>query len=262
MKLEGRVIWITGASSGIGEALAVECARGGARLILSSRNADELARVQRRCAPAAVELLPLDLIELDKAAERAEAALAAFGRVDVLVNNGGISQRSLARETSVEVDERLIRVNYLGQVALTKALLPHFLERGEGHFVVVSSVAGLMYTPMRSGYCGSKYALHGFFDALRAEVAGDGVAVTMVAPAAVKTQISYNALTGDGTPQGSMDVLQQEGISAEACARKIVGAIERRPRELLVGNILKYGVYVHRLAPGLFARLIRRVRVT
>jgi len=261
MKFSGKIIWITGASSGIGEALAVAFAREGARLVLSARRESELGRVASRCGGAAsIAIVPLDLGELGSLAQKVRDVLAKEGHVDVMVHNGGISQRSLARDTAVEVDERLLRVNHLGPVALTKALLPAMAGRGAGHFVVVSSLVGVFGTPLRSSYSASKHALHGFFDSLRAEEHDRGIRVTIVCPGFVRTDVSRNALSGDGSPHGVMDPRTDSGIEPDACARAIVDAVARGKREVYVGGRETLAVYAQRFAPGVFARLLRRVQ--
>lgn len=259
----GDVVWVTGASSGIGEALARRFARRGARVILSSRREDRLDAVRRACDdPERHVVLPLDLARPEAMDEVAREALDRCGRVDVMVHNGGISQRSLAEATALEVDRRILDVDYLAPVALTKALLPSMLERGSGRFVVISSLVGKIGTPLRSSYSGAKHALHGFFDSLRAEVHDRGVRVTVVCPGFIRTEVSIHALTGDGTPQGTMDRAQSRGMSPEACAGRIVRALERDEDEVLVGGKEVWAVRLERFFPGLFRRLIRRVRVT
>src|SRR6266850_1021844 len=202
--LNNKVIWLTGASSGIGEAVAYELAKKGSKLILSARRKDELERVKGNCFPksqAHIRILPLDLAEPSTLPILVEAAIQVFGHVDVLINNAGIGQRSLAKETVLEVDRKIMEVDYFGTVSLTKLLLPHFLKRKSGHFVTVSSVMGKIGTPHRSGYAAAKHALHGFFDSLRAEVwkENKNILVTLICPGWVKTQVTINALTGDGS---------------------------------------------------------------
>lgn len=264
MEREDKVVWITGASSGIGAALAVAYARRGARLVLSSRRREALEEVVRHngLSPDRIALVPLDLGEPETLAAKAVTGLAAFGRVDVLINNGGVSQRSLARETRLEVDRRLMTVNYLGTVGLTKAVLPAMIERGYGRIVTVTSVVGKFGTPYRSSYAASKHALHGFFDSLRAELRGTGVGVTVLCPGFVRTDVSLNALTGDGTPQGTMDDAQAAGMSPERCAERMITAIEAGRREVLIGGREILAVHLNRLLPGLFARVIARAKVT
>jgi short-subunit dehydrogenase len=263
-RLQNKVIWITGASSGIGEALAYELAQRGARLILSARRKDELERVKGNCLASAqpgVRILPLDLEKPDTLRLSTEAAIQLFGRVDILINNGGISQRSLVADASLAVDRRIMEINYFGAIALTKYLLPHFIQRSEGHYVNVTSLTGKFGTPYRSGYAASKHALHGFFDAVRAEHHKDNISVTMVCPGFIRTSLTLSALTGDGSPLNKMDARQYKGMPADACARQIVFAIEKKKQEVYIGGREVLGVYFKRFFPTLFSKLIRKVAV-
>ncbi len=262
--LAGKVIWLTGASSGIGEALAYALAQEGCKLILSARRMEELERVKGNCAASAqsdIRILPLDLSEAETLQLSTEAAIQIFGQVDILINNGGISQRSLIRETTLAVDRRIMEVNYFGAIALTKYLLPHFIQRKQGHFVNVSSLTGKFGTPYRSGYAASKHALHGFFDALRAEHYADNIRVTMICPGFIHTPITLSALTGDGSPLKKMDEAQYKGKPADWCAQKIVKAIRNEREEVYLGGREVFGVYIKRFFPSLFSKLIRRVAV-
>lgn len=262
MEAENRVVWITGASSGIGEALAYHLSRLGYRLIISARRPELLKEVKSRCTyPDRVALLPLDLEQWETLAETTREALAFFGRVDVLVNNAGISQRSLIQETEMAVYDRLVRVNYLGTVALTKALLPHFLERGAGQFVTVTSLMGKFGSPLRSGYCGAKHALHGFFDVLRMEHGKDGIQVTMICPGFVNTQVARNALTADGRPQQQQDVATENGMDPARFAKKLWRAAEAGQWEAYLGGRETMGVYLKRFFPRLLHRVVLRSRV-
>lgn len=262
--LAGKVIWLTGASSGIGEALAYALAQEGCKLILSARRMEELERVKGNCAASAqsdIRILPLDLSEAETLQLSTEAAIQIFGHVDILINNGGISQRSLIRETTLAVDRRIMEVNYFGAIALTKYLLPHFIQRKQGHFVNISSLTGKFGTPYRSGYAASKHALHGFFDALRAEHYADNIRVTMICPGFIHTPITLSALTGDGSPLKKMDEAQYKGKPADWCAQKIVKAIRNKREEVYLGGREVFGVYIKRFFPSLFSKLIRRVAV-
>jgi short-subunit dehydrogenase len=266
-KLTDKVIWITGASSGIGEALAYELAARGAKLILSARRKEELEKVKGNCpakSQADVRVLPLDLTKPETLKLSTDAALQIFGHVDILVNNGGISQRSFAKDTLIDVDRRIMEVNYFGAVTLTKFLLPHFLKRQAGHFVTVSSVTGVFGTPYRSGYAASKHALHGFFDSLRAELwsdVKDKITVTMICPGFIHTPITLSAVTGDGSPLGKMDDAQYKGKPADWCAVKIADAIEKKKEEVYIGGIETLGVRFKRIFPKWFSRYIRTAKV-
>lgn len=258
-----KVIWLTGASSGIGEALAYQFSKMEARLILSSRKVHKLEKVLEQCEhPERHEILSVDLEDLESLPEKAKEAMSYFGRVDMLINNGGISQRSMALDTPFEVDQRIMTINYFAPVILTKEILPSMIERKQGHIVVTSSLTGKFGTPLRTGYSASKHALHGFYDALRAEVWREKIFIMLVCPGYIKTDISLNALTADGSPQGTMDKGQENGLSAEACARKIIKGMYDGKDEILVGGMETLGVYVKRFLPGYFKRMIRNVSVT
>jgi dehydrogenase/reductase SDR family member 7B len=255
----GKSVWITGASSGIGEALAQRFARSGCRLILSSRREEELARVAGLCSDAQeVSVLPLDLSRIDTMPEAAARALTIAGTIDVLVHNGGVSQRATACETPVEVDDLLMRTNYLGPIALTKAVLPSMLAAGHGHFVVVTSVLGKISIPDRSAYCASKHALHGFFNALRAELSHEGVQVTLAVPGFVRTNISVNAIASAGKQLGKTESTTARGISPELCADRIFSAASRGVHEIYIGGLKeRAAMQLSRFAPRLFARIVR-----
>ena len=259
-----QVVWITGASSGIGEALAAAFAREGARLILSSRRTEELQRVAADCGGGSdrVRVLPLDLADTDTLPAKAREAEDQFGRVDILVNNGGISQRSPAKDTDLSVDRRIMEINFFSAVTLTRAVLPAMLARQAGRIVVIGSVVGKFATPRRSGYAASKHALQGWFDALRAELRGSGVGVTMVCPGLIRTNISRNALRADGSLYDRMDKAQENGMSAERCARAVLRATAAGRREIYPGGPETWAVLLNRLFPGLFARLIARAAIT
>ncbi|MEQ8302450.1 MAG: SDR family oxidoreductase [Cyclobacteriaceae bacterium] len=262
--LKNQVVWLTGASSGIGEGLAYELINKGAKIILSARRKEELEKVKGNCPErlqANIKILPLDLSQKDTLKLSAQAAIQAFGRVNVLINNGGISQRSFAKDTTLEVDRQLMEVNYFGTIALTKYLLPHFLEQKKGHYVVVTSLTGKFGSPYRSGYAAAKHALHGFFDSLRAEVWKNKILVTIVAPGFIQTSISYSALRGDGKPLKQMDDAQAKGMPIKKCAKAIVKAIEKEKREVYVGGRETFGIYIKRFFPGLFSRIIRKAKV-
>ena len=257
-----QVVWITGASSGIGEALAVAASRRGARLVLTARRASELDRVRGRCAtPADVAVLPLDLEQFDADAAAAQAA-GAFGPVDVLVNNAGISQRSLVVDTAMPVYRRIMELDFFAPVALTKAVLPGMLARRRGHVVAISSVAGKVATPLRSGYAAAKFALHGFYDAMRAELWTQGVKVTVIVPGFIRTDVSINAVTGGGEPYGTMDGKQAKGMDPAVCAERIWRAVQAEKSEAMIGGVETLAAYLKRLSPALAERVIRNAKVT
>lgn len=250
-----QVIWITGASSGIGEALAVALAAEGARLVLSARRADQLERVGQRCVAnglAAADLLVLVLDVTDHAAMPAalDNVIERFGRLDMLINNAGISQRSLCVDTDMAVYRRLFEVDVLGQIALTKTVLPTLLQQGSGHILITSSVAGKIGVPYRTGYCAAKHAVMGFFDALRAEVCHHGLQVTTVTPGYIRTDISVNALTGDGTRHGMVDDDIAGGMDVTRCAAVILDGLRKGVPEIAVGEGMEMkALWLKRLFP-------------
>ncbi len=256
-----RIVWITGASSGIGAAAAVEFARAGARLVLSSRRPAELEAVRQRCArPQDHWVLPLDLGRSETFPAAVAAVQARCGHIDVLVNNAGVSQRALALDATPEVERALMEVDYFGPVALAKAVLPGMQARRSGCVVVISSVMGYLGTPGRSTYAAAKHALHGYFDSLRAEVWRDGITVTLVCPGYVRTAVSENALGPRGERNGPERATPDRGIPVERCARVIVRAVARRREEVYVGGWEVAGIYLKRFAPWLLSRLVRRMR--
>ncbi len=261
VRFKHKIVWITGASSGIGEALALAFAREGARLVLSSRRPAELERVRAACArPESHLVVPLDLARTATLAAAVAEVERWGGPVDVLVNNGGVSQRSMAAETTAEVERALMEVNYFGQVALTKAVLPSMLARRGGHIVVVSSVMGYVGTPGRSSYAAAKHALHGYFDSLRAEVWRQGIKVTLACPGYVRTAVSANAFGADGQRHGVTDATHQRGIDPAKCARVIVDAVARGREEVAVGGPEVYAIYLKRWLPWLASRIIRQMK--
>lgn len=265
MNWNGKCVWITGASSGIGRAAADAWSQLGAHVILSSRRAQALEEVISHWPESARKkalILPLDLSKAEDMKDAVAKAWEWNGRVDVMVHCGGISQRSLAIETDLEVDRRVMEIDYFGTVALTKALLPHFVREKSGHFVVVTSLMGLFSSPLRSGYCGAKHALHGFFESLRAEHYKDGIDITMVCPGFIHTSISLNAVVGDGSHQGTMDAKTGAGLSPETCAKRMIKAVERRKSQVLIGRFEIAGAYISRFAPGLLRKIVRRAAVT
>ena len=262
VSFEDKVAWVTGASSGIGEALSHALANRGAVVVLSARREDVLRRVQSACHQSERHLVvPLDLNDLTTVKTAADRVEERFGHVDILINNAGLSQRAVALDTDLSVDRQIMDVNYFGPVALTKRILPTMIDRGGGQIVVVSSLLGKFGVGSRSAYAASKHALHGFFDSLRAEVYQSGIRVTLACPGFVQTNASINALMGDGTPQGKMDENLQNGLSPEYCADKILRAVERCRREIYLGRHEKMALYLSRFAPGLFHRLMRKTRL-
>ncbi len=263
MNYQDKVVWITGASSGIGEALAHEFAAQGARLVLSARRADVLESVRLQCAnPDRHFVLPLDMTDSESLPAHVQAVLEKFGSIDVLVNNAGISQRSLIKDTSLAVDRKVMELDFFGPVALTKAVLPSMLQRGQGHLVAVSSVVGLVATPYRSAYAAAKHAIIGFYDALRAEVHDNGLQVSVLIPGFVRTNVSLSAVTADGSAHGIVDPQQETAMPAEIFGERAVAALAKGEERIIIAGKEKVAIWLGRLSPALLSRVIRCVKVT
>lgn len=254
-----KVIWITGASSGIGEALALEFAKQGARLILSARREDELKRVGALTKLPDLDLmiLPFDLSNTSNASGLAAQVMNKFGRVDILINNGGQSQREEAVKTDEATERKLFEINYFSAVNLSKAVLPYMIRNKGGHIVVVSSIAGKFGFYLRSSYSAAKHALHGYFESLRLETEKKGIKVLIVCPGKVKTNISLNASTASGA-HGKMDESHENAMSAEECAKQIIGAISTNSEEILIGGKEIKAVTLRRFFPKWFGKIIRK----
>lgn len=259
-----KVVWVTGASSGIGLAYAEYINKQGAKVILSARRKEVLEDVKSKLThPQNAYVLPLDLENYENVDELAKEAIKAFGKVDILINNGGLSQRANVLETEMKVVEKLMKVNFLGTVALTKAILPHMIESKSGQIAVVSSVVGKFGTPRRSSYSATKHALHGFFDALRAEMYEHGISVTVICPGYVTTNISKNALTADGSAQNKMDNATEKGIDPIVFADRMAHAIEVQKEEVYIaGPKEKLGLFMKRFFPTVFSKMVRKMAVT
>jgi dehydrogenase/reductase SDR family protein 7B len=261
MKYKGKTVWITGAASGIGEALAYEYSKGGATIILSDINIDKLKVVAAECESRGgkAHLAPFNLEDSKEIVEVSSEVLKEYPKIDYLYNNGGISQRSYAVETPVAIDRKIMETNFFGAVTLTKQLLPSLISNGGGHIVVTSSVVGKFGFPLRTAYSASKHALQGFFEALRAELFDKNVKVTIVSPGKIQTNISVNAINKDGSRHGVMDVRQANGMPADICARRIIKAVNRNKKELWLAGREVLMVYIRLYLPALFHRLAPKV---
>lgn len=261
MTFKDQIVWITGASSGIGKALALEFAQQGAKLILSSRNIDSLNDVKSLCKnPDIIKTLALDLEDYTNFKPIIEKAINCFGKIDILLNNGGISQRSLAVNTDISVDKRIMDINYMGTMSLTKGLLPHLIQNNSGQIVTITSITGKVATPARTSYSASKHALHGFFDSLRSEVYKNNITVTLICPGYVQTNLSHNALVGDGSKQNKADEALEKGIPTDVFAKKLLKGIAKKKNEIIIGGAKETAsVYLKRFFPNLLVKLVRNV---
>ena len=262
--MQNKIVWITGASSGIGEAIAYAFAKEGVHLILSARKKGELERVKKNCVGASqVDIIPLDLGKHDEIFAKVAEALRIYKSIDVLVNNAGLSQRSLAVDTDFSVDKQLIDVNLLGTIAITKAILPSMLAQKNGNIIVITSIMGKLGAPLRSSYAAAKHGLHGFFDTLRAETFSQGIKVLLVCPGFVRTNISINALTADGKNQGTMDAATDKGLDPNIVAQKIIAAMKSGREEIiLAGTRESFAVIMKRFFPRVLSRIVRGAKTT
>jgi dehydrogenase/reductase SDR family member 7B len=256
-----QTIWITGASSGIGEALAKQWSKAGTLVILSGRNQEQLVRVGEQCTKLGAEILilPFDLTNRNEIIEAVAKVQTSVSKIDILVNNGGIGQRSLIIDTPYDVARRIMETDFWGHIELTRQILPFMVKTGGGKIVVMSSLSGLFGFPQRSMYCAAKHALHGFFETLRLEHHKDNIQVTMVCPGRVKTNISYHALTSTGTEHGQMDKGQENGVTTDYCALKIDKAIKRNKKQVIIGKKEVIMPFLKRFAPWLFYKIAVRI---
>ena len=261
--LEGKVVWITGASSGIGKALAAECALQGAQVILSARRLEELENVRVSILnPEHHISVAMDITDEAQVRHAYEQVLKEKGRIDWLINNAGLSQRALIAETTMQTERAIMEIDYFSQVFLTKLVLPTFLAQKSGRIAYVSSIAGLLGTQYRASYSAAKAAIHMWANSLRAEVAQEGVHVSVIFPGFVKTNVSFNALNGAGKPQAHQDEAIENGLDANEFAQQTVEALQKGEEFIVVGGRKeKLGVLVSRISPKILYKMIRRMKV-
>ena len=255
-----KIVWITGASSGIGEALTYELVKQGAKIIISARREEELKRVQQQAGTSNIYVLPLDLEATATFPSKVQEAISAFAQIDIMIHNGGISQRSTVKDTLLAVQRKVMEVDYFSYVELTRLLLPHMQERKTGHVVAISSVMGKIGTPMRSAYAAAKHALHGFFDCLRTEVWNDNIKVTLIMPGYIRTQVSMNAVTASGEKLNQLGKNIGHGYPADKTAQQILNAIQKGKFEKYVGRPFSkewMAIHLMRLFPTLAIRMFK-----
>lgn len=256
--LNNKVVWITGASSGIGAELAKQCANQGAKIILSARNQTLLNEVEKTLQGKEHIVLPFDLNQTTDYPYLAKQVIDRFGKIDYLFNNGGVSQRASVSETSIEIDRQIMEVNYFGNIALTKAALPYMIEQKSGHIIITSSIAGKFGFYLRSAYSASKFALQGFYESLALEEAKNNIHITLAFPGKIQTNISMHALNGKGEKHNQLDNNQATGMAVEKCAHKLLRAVEQQKPEVLIGNKETLAVTLRRFLPQkLFWRIIK-----
>ena len=262
-ELQNKVVWITGASSGLGKALVTECASKGAVLVLSARRVEELEKVRLSLPnPEQHISITVDITDENQVRHAYEEVLKAKGRIDWLINNAGLSQRALIAETTMQTERAIMEVDYFSQVFLTKTVLPTLLKQQSGSVIFISSVAGLLGVQYRATYSAAKDAVHMWANSLRAEVADQGVGVSVVFPGFVKTNVSFNALNGEGKPQGHQDEVIENGLDADDFARQTVTALLNNEEFIVVSKVKeKLGVWVSRLSPKTLYKMIRKTKV-
>jgi len=254
----GCVCWITGASSGIGEALAKALSKQGAMLILSARNETQLKQVKNECPhPSDIAIIPCDMEDTSSLPGITLSAWDQYKHIDYIFLNAGMAVRDTIINTETEILAKVINTNFMGAATIARSILPKMIERGGGTFVVTSSLSGKYGIPKLSAYAASKHALHGFFGALRAEHAANGIKVSMLIPGLIKTGISIHALTGEGKPYGRMMESLATGRSPDECAEKILKGDVKEKNEVIVGNSEKFSLLLNRLFPSLMAWIIR-----
>lgn len=262
--LQDAVVVITGASSGLGK----ECARvfhaAGARLVLCGRDAARLQQVVQELTENSTQtqtytpsIVVFDLADTETVDRAAEEILRCYGQVDVLINNAGISYRGNILDTHLSVQRNVMETNYFGPIALTQALLPSMVRRRSGHIVVISSVQGKIAIPYRSAYAASKHATQGYFDCLRAEIERYGIPVTVVSPGYIRTNLSVNAVTGDGSKYGVLDKTTAMGWDPVDVAQKVLKAVRHKSKDVvLAGPLPTLAIYLRTLWPALFFKLM------
>ncbi|WP_066756059.1 SDR family NAD(P)-dependent oxidoreductase [Crocinitomix algicola] len=260
---KNKVAWVIGASSGIGEEIARQVNSLGGFVILSARNVAKLESVKSTFNyPDNVYIIPLDLENQTNFESKVQEAKAFRGSIDFVFNNGGLSQRGEVHETDIAIDRRIMEINYFGNIALAKAVLPVFRAQKSGHFIVMSSIAGKFGFYLRSAYAASKHALQGFYESLLLEEAKNNIFVTLAYPGKINTEISKSALNAQGNAHGVMDHNQETGMPVEKCVQILLKAVRKRKKSILIGNKEIWAVYIKRFSPRLFWRIIKNQSAT
>ena len=255
MHFKDKVVWITGASSGIGKELAFQLSKLGATLILTSSNESLLKAVTAELNYSKVHILPFNLLNLDGLPDLVTRALALEGTIDCVIQSAGISQRAEAAETAIAVYKKLMDLNYFAPVAITQALLPHFKQQNQGNMIVISSIAGLVGFPLRSGYAASKHAIKGYLETLQCELYKTNITVSIVYPGRIDTNISKNALVGDGQHYGATDANNEVGMAVNVCARKIIKGIKSNKKTIIIGQAERLLLWLWWFVPALYYKI-------
>jgi short-subunit dehydrogenase len=264
MFYQDKIVWIVGASSGIGKATAIEFSKQKAKIIISSRNESKLNIVKSVCEKNGAEcfVLPLDLTQINTFNEKVDKVISKFHIIDVLIINGGISQRSLIKDTGLDIDRKIMEIDYFGNIAITKAVLPFMIKQQHGQIATVSSIVGVFGFPLRSAYSAAKHALHGFYETLRAEHKQDNINVSVIIPGRVKTNVSINAIDNKGKIHNELDEGQADAISSEKCAKILIKGLSKNKKEILIGGKELLMVYFRRYLPFVFYRIVTKIKST
>jgi short-subunit dehydrogenase len=257
MHFKDKIFWITGASSGIGKELAIQLAKKGAKLILTSSNLDSLKLIQEELKQSSdsVNLLPFDLLSTEKIPSLVQAAIAVYGKVDFVIQSAGISQRSVAENTDLQVYRKIMDLNYFAPVAITQEIMPFFKSANSGGMIVISSIAGLIGFPLRSGYAASKHAIKAYIETLQAENHESKIYISSVFPGRINTNISKNALLGNGAKSGKQDANNKVGMDVAKCASLILKGIEKRKRNIIIGFPERFLLWVWWFFPSLYYKI-------
>lgn len=264
ISFKNRLVLITGSTSGIGKAITLQLAKEGAKLIIADKSKEDLIKIQSECKKHTYfcETISFDLSSPTEVTQAASTVLEKFGPIYLLINNGGISQRSLAHETPIEIDRKIMEIDFFSYIILTKAFLPSMIERKEGYIAATSSLSGKFGFHQRSTYAAAKHAIQGYFETLRMELKQHGISVTIAYPGSINTSISINAIEKDGKKHGVMDPAQSNGMLAETCAKHYIRAIKKGRAEVLIGGKEFIMFHLKRFFPRLFFKLIGKVKAT
>lgn len=255
MHFKNKIVWITGASSGIGKELAIQLSHLGATLILTSSNESLLNELKNELGVAKTHVLPYNLLDIEGLPDLVARAIKLEGTLDYVIQSAGISQRAEASDTSMEVYKKLMDINYFAPVAITQAILPFFKQKDKGSITVISSVAGLMGFPLRSGYSASKHAIKGYFETLQCELYKTNITVSIVYPGRIDTNISKNALLGDGQQFNTTDANNEVGMKVDVCAKKIIEGIKANKRAIVIVKAERLLFWLWWFVPSLYYKI-------
>lgn len=258
MILKNKVVWVTGASSGIGEAITYALAKEGCKLVISARRKEELERVKQatNLSDDNILVLPIDLEQYQKANEWTKTVMDKFNRIDILINNGGISQEGLALNTTTAVEQKIMDINYFGNVALSKAVAPIMQQQNSGKIAVVTSIIGKFGLPKLSTYAASKHALYGFYDSFRLELKKNNIGVLLVSPGFINTNVTLNAVTADGSTFNKNSPAQENGMKTEVFAKKFISALKSNRNHKYIGGKELLSVPFKTFFPNIFYNLM------